>query len=201
MSPIPSHNSRRNFTTTRWPTSYAEMADAVQPDSTTVQQLLKRSRSLWSSYAAATTDLRLPAECIQLRKLLSRVPVFPTSSLQAHNKLSALQYHHSRFGLRISGTCSTLFRVQNQHWLLASRWTLLSDTDTITEEKNGIEDETGVVGEKGIEDLHRDTPPEDLSALMRMRHYCRRSWSWELGDVLHQAFVTQNGMPINRRID
>ncbi|KAL8835534.1 MAG: hypothetical protein Q9176_006883 [Flavoplaca citrina] len=38
------------------------MADAVQPDSTTVQQLLKRSRSLWSSYVAATTDLRLPAE-------------------------------------------------------------------------------------------------------------------------------------------
>jgi hypothetical protein len=95
---------RQQFQATRWSTSYAEMADAVQPDSTTVQQLLKRSRSLWSSYAAATTDLRLPAECIQLRKLLGRVPAFPTSSLQAHNKLFTLRYHHSRFGLRISGT-------------------------------------------------------------------------------------------------
>ena len=35
----------------------------------------------------------------------------------------------------------------------------------------------------------------------RMRHYCRRSWSWELGDVLHRAFETQNGMPVDRRID
>ena len=42
------------------------MADAVQPDPTTVQQLLKRSRSLWSSYVAATTDLRLPVERMQL---------------------------------------------------------------------------------------------------------------------------------------
>jgi hypothetical protein len=80
------------------------MADTVQPDSTTVQQLLKRCRSLWSSHAAATTDLRLPAECIQLRRLLGKVPAFPTRSLEAHNKLSTLRYHHSRLDLRISGT-------------------------------------------------------------------------------------------------
>ncbi|KAL9632748.1 MAG: hypothetical protein Q9204_003664 [Flavoplaca sp. TL-2023a] len=80
------------------------MADAVQPDSTTVQQPLKRSRSLWSSYVAATTDLRLPAECMQLQRLLGKVPAFPTRSVEAHNKLSTLRYHHSRLGLRISGT-------------------------------------------------------------------------------------------------
>jgi hypothetical protein len=61
------------------------------------------ARSLWSSYAVATTDPRLPAECIQLRNLLGRVPTFPTSSLLANKKSSTLQYHHSRFGLRISG--------------------------------------------------------------------------------------------------
>src|SRR5271154_6465507 len=79
------------------------MADVVQPDSTTVQQLLQRSRSLWSSYAAVTTNLRLPAECIQLRNVLGRVPAFPTSSLQANKKLSTSRYHHSPLGLRISG--------------------------------------------------------------------------------------------------
>ena len=79
------------------------MADAVQPDSKTVQQLLQRSRSLWSSYAAVTTDLRLPAECIQLRNVLGRVPVFPTSSLQANKKLSTPRYYHLCLGLRISG--------------------------------------------------------------------------------------------------
>jgi hypothetical protein len=79
------------------------MADAVQPDPATIQQLLSRSRSLWSSYAATTTDPRLPAECAQLRSLLCKVPAFPTSSLQAHEKLSALRYHHSRFGVRIGG--------------------------------------------------------------------------------------------------
>jgi hypothetical protein len=94
-------------TATRWPTSCAETADAVQPDSETVQ-LLRRSRSLWSSYAVATTDPRLPAECIQLRNLLGRVPTFPTSSLLANKKSSTLQYHHSRFGLRISGISTWL---------------------------------------------------------------------------------------------
>jgi hypothetical protein len=63
----------------------------------------EEARSLWSSYAVATTDPRLPAECIQLRNLLGRVRTFPTSSLLANKKSSILQYHHSRFGLRISG--------------------------------------------------------------------------------------------------
>ncbi len=80
------------------------MANEVQPDLTTIQQILRRSRSLWSSYAATTTELRLPAQCVQLRNLLGKVPAFPTSSLHAHAKLSALRYHHSRFGLRIGGT-------------------------------------------------------------------------------------------------
>ena len=95
------------------------MANEVQPDLTTIQQILRRSHSLWSSYAATTTDLRLPAQCVQLRNLLGKVPAFPTSSLHAHAKLSALRYHHSRFGLRIGGTstwrtslgeCSLLLR-------------------------------------------------------------------------------------------
>lgn len=75
----------------------------VQPNFTTVEQLLKRSCSLWSSYMATTTDLRLPAECVQLRNLLGKVPAFPTSSLQADETLSTLQYHHSCFGLSING--------------------------------------------------------------------------------------------------
>ena len=79
------------------------MADVVQPNSTTVEQLLKRSYSLWSSYVATSTDLRLPAECVQLRNLLGKVPTFPTYLLQADGTLSTLQYHHSNFGLRISG--------------------------------------------------------------------------------------------------
>ncbi len=97
-SAIRSYNSWR-----RWPISCAEMADAVQPDSKTVQQLLQRSRSLWSSYAAVTTNLRFPVECIQLRNVLGSVPAFPTSLLQANKKLSTPRYHHSRLGLRISG--------------------------------------------------------------------------------------------------
>lgn len=79
------------------------MTDVVQPDSTTARQLSKSSRSLWSSYAAAITDIRLPAECIQLRELLGRVPAFPTSSFQTSDKLSTLRYDHPPFSLRISG--------------------------------------------------------------------------------------------------
>lgn len=80
------------------------MANEIQPDYTTIQQLLRRSRSLWSSYAAKDTNLRLPAECVQLRSLLGRVPSFPSSSLQAHEKISTLRYHHSTLGVRIGGT-------------------------------------------------------------------------------------------------
>ena len=91
------------FINTRWPISCAEMADAVQPDSKTVQQLLQRNRSLWSSYAAVTTNLRLPAECIQLRNVLGRVPAFPTSPLQVNKKLSTPDTITHALGLRISG--------------------------------------------------------------------------------------------------
>ena len=79
------------------------MVDVVQPDSTIVQQLLKRSRSLWSSYVDVVTDPKLPVECLHLRKLLGRVPPFPTSSLQTHKTFSSLRYSHSHFGLQISG--------------------------------------------------------------------------------------------------
>jgi hypothetical protein len=68
----------------------------------TPQQLLQRSRSLWSSYAAVTTNLPLPVECIQLRNVLGRVPAFPTSLLQANKRLSTPRYYHSRLSLRIS---------------------------------------------------------------------------------------------------
>lgn len=83
--------------------SCAEMADTVQPDPKTVQQQLRRSRSLWSSYAVAATNPRLPADCILLRNILGRVPTFPTSLLLANKKPSTLQYHHPPFGVQISG--------------------------------------------------------------------------------------------------
>lgn len=92
-----------SFTGTRRPASCTEMEDAVQPDSETIQQLLRRSCSLWSSYAVATTDPRLPAECIKLRNILGRVPKFPKNPLLANNQSSTLQYRHSRFDLRICG--------------------------------------------------------------------------------------------------
>lgn len=77
------------------------MANEVQLDLTIIQQILRRSRSLWFFYAITTTDLRLPAQCVQLPNLFDKVLAFPTSSLHAHAKLFALQYHHSRFDLRI----------------------------------------------------------------------------------------------------
>ncbi|KAL8725872.1 MAG: hypothetical protein Q9181_006256 [Wetmoreana brouardii] len=79
------------------------MADPVRPDPTAVQQMLQRSRALWSSYAAETPDPRLPAECIQLRNILGRVPAFPTRTLEASGNPSTLRYTHTSYGLLIKG--------------------------------------------------------------------------------------------------
>jgi hypothetical protein len=79
---------------------------AVRPDSESIQRLLQKSGSLWSSYATAATDARLPAECNQIQNVLSRVPAFPTRLLQSNQTTSTLRYLHSAFGLQISGRSS-----------------------------------------------------------------------------------------------
>ncbi|KAL8706510.1 MAG: hypothetical protein Q9201_000442 [Fulgogasparrea decipioides] len=79
------------------------MADPVRPDPTAVQRMLQRSRALWSSYAAETTDPRLPTECIQLRNILGRVPAFTARTLEANGNSSTLQYTHMSHGLLING--------------------------------------------------------------------------------------------------
>ena len=81
-----------------------EMANAVQPDATTVQELSRKSRSWWSSYVPTDTDLKLPVKCTQLHTLLGKAPAFPPRSVSIQSGLSTLRYHHSPLGLQISGS-------------------------------------------------------------------------------------------------
>lgn len=110
---------------------YPAMADAVRPDPLAVQQMLQKSRSLWSSYAAASTNCQLPPQCIQLRNILGRVPAFPTRTLESNGKQSLLRYNASDSGLAITGTSTwctsqgecklppiTMDRAYHYRWLI-----------------------------------------------------------------------------------
>lgn len=77
------------------------MADTLQPDSSSISAVSQRSRSLWTSYTSANTQL--PTQCYCLQSLLASVPAFPSGTLAAGEHSSALKYYDSPYSLRIRG--------------------------------------------------------------------------------------------------